>query len=171
AETGAGPPQAGRDPLGGSAAVLRSRGAVMTSIAVVGSGIAGLAAAHALVADARVTLFEADEHFGGHTNTVDVTLDDITQGVDTGFLVFNERGYPRLTALFAALDVPRAPAEMSFSVQSDGLEWSGSNLNALFAQRRNLLRPRFWSMLADLQRFNRVARTLAAQNALPAQTL
>jgi len=143
----------------------------MRRVAIVGSGIAGLAAAHALACDAHVTLFEAGEHFGGHTNTVDVTLDGITHGVDTGFLVFNERGYPRLTALFAALDVPRAPAEMSFSVQSDGLEWSGSDLNALFAQRRNLLRPRFWSMLADLQRFNCVARALAADDALPAQTL
>ena len=143
----------------------------MKSVAIVGCGIAGLAAAHALAGEASVTLFEAGDHFGGHTNTVDVTLDGITHGVDTGFLVFNERSYPRLVELFATLDVPRAPAEMSFSVQSNGLEWSGSDLNALFAQRRNLLRPRFWSMLADLQRFNHLARSLAADDALPAQTL
>jgi len=146
-------------------------GGAVKRVAVVGSGIAGLAAARALAGDAQVTLFEAGAHFGGHTNTVDVTLDGITHGVDTGFLVFNERSYPRLVELFAELDVPRAPAEMSFSVQSAGLEWSGSDLNALFAQRRNLLRPRFWSMLADLQRFNRVARARVAENALPTQTL
>jgi len=135
----------------------------MRRIAVVGSGISGLAAAHALASDADVTLFEAGDHFGGHTHTVDVTLDGVTHGVDTGFLVFNHRTYPKLVQLFAELQVDTAPSEMSFSVQVPdvGLEWSGNSLNAVFAQRRNLLRPSFLRMLSDLLRFNRLATELA----------
>jgi predicted NAD/FAD-binding protein len=131
-------------------------------IAVVGAGIAGLGAAHALRGQAAVTLFEARAQAGGHALTVDVSLDGIVHGVDVGFLVFNHRTYPLLTRLFAELGVPTAPADMSLSVQLGGLEWSGSNLNAVFAQRRNLLRPRFWAMLRDIVRFNRVATVLAA---------
>ncbi len=141
---------------------------VMKRVAVVGSGIAGLAAAHALAPWARVSLFEADVRFGGHAHTVDITLPDalgqpVKHGVDTGFLVYNQRTYPELVRLLDAHGVDTAPAEMSFSVQSaaDGLEWSGSNLDGVFAQRRNLLRPRFLSMLAAVLRFNRVATRLA----------
>lgn len=136
----------------------------MRRIAVVGSGIAGLGVAHGLRGQARVSLFEAGDWFGGHTHTVDVTLDGVTHGVDTGFLVLNERTYPKLLALFAELGVALAPSDMSFSVQvpGHGLEWSGSNLATVFAQKRNLLRPRFWGMLADLLRFNRVASAIAA---------
>ena len=132
-------------------------------VAIVGSGIAGLSAARALSGHAHVTLFEAGTHFGGHTHTVDVTLDGITHGVDTGFLVFNERTYPRLSRLFTQLNVPRAASDMSFSVQvpHQGLEWSGGSLGTVFAQRGNLLRPAFWSMLRDLLRFNRLATSLA----------
>ena len=139
----------------------------MRRVAVVGSGIAGLAAAHALNAEAQVTLFEADAHFGGHAHTVDVTLDGITHGVDTGFLVFNHRTYPNLVRLFGELQVETAASDMSFSVQvrQDGLEWSGCNLNTVFAQRRNLLRPRFLRMLADLLRFNHLATGIAERNA------
>jgi len=135
----------------------------MRRVAVVGSGISGLAAAHALASDADVTLFEAGDHFGGHTHTVDVTLDGVTHGVDTGFLVFNHRTYPKLVQLFEELQVDTAPSEMSFSVQVPdvGLEWSGNSLNAVFAQRRNLLRPSFLRMLRDLLRFNRLATDLA----------
>jgi uncharacterized protein len=135
----------------------------MRRVAVVGSGIAGLAAAHGLAGSARVTLFEAGDYFGGHTHTVDVTLDGTTHGVDTGFLVLNERTYPRLLKLFAQLGVEIAASEMSFSVRApaEGLEWSGSDLNGVFAQRSNLLRPRFWGMLADILRFNRVTSALA----------
>ena len=135
----------------------------MRRVAIVGAGISGLAAAHALSGEARVTLFEAGSHFGGHANTVDVTLDGVRHGVDTGFLVFNHRTYPNLVRLFDALQVDTAPAEMSFSVQlpGRGLEWSGSDLNSVFAQRRNLLRPRFLRMLADILRFNRLATALA----------
>jgi predicted NAD/FAD-binding protein len=135
----------------------------MRRVAVIGAGIAGLAAAHELALDARVTLFEAGEHFGGHANTVDVTLEGRTHGVDTGFLVFNHRTYPNLVRLFASLGVETAPSEMSFSVQvpAAGLEWSGSDLNSVFAQRRNLLSPRFLRMLAEIVRFNRLATALA----------
>ncbi|HYR26809.1 MAG TPA: FAD-dependent oxidoreductase [Aquabacterium sp.] len=144
----------------------------MTRIAVIGSGISGLSAAWHLTragASHQVTLFEAGPHFGGHANTVDVTLEGITHGVDTGFLVYNERTYPGLIALFDELGVVRAPAEMSFSVQSPqgpgqpAIEWSGHSLNTVFAQRRNLLRPRFWSMLRDILRFNALTTQLARQ--------
>jgi predicted NAD/FAD-binding protein len=136
-------------------------------VAVIGSGIAGLAAAHALRSSAQVSLFEAGRHFGGHANTVDLTLEGLTHGVDTGFLVCNPRTYPGLMRLFAELGIEPAPSEMSFSVQvprafgTAPLEWSGSSIAGLFCQRVNLLRPRFWRMLRDLLRFNRVATQLA----------
>lgn len=136
-------------------------------VAVIGSGIAGLAAAHRLRPAARVTLFEAAGHFGGHANTVDLEIAGVTHGVDTGFLVFNDRTYPGLVKLFAQLGVATAASEMSFSVQVPGafgqgpLEWSGSTPDTVFCQRRNLLRPRFWRMLRDLLRFNRLATNLA----------
>jgi predicted NAD/FAD-binding protein len=138
---------------------------VVRRVAVVGSGIAGLACAHELAQEAHVTLFEAGRHFGGHANTVDVRLNGITHGVDTGFLVYNERTYPNLIQLFARLGVETAKSEMSFSVQAPagGLEWSGSDLNSVFAQRRNLVSPRFLWMLADILRFNRLATALAQQ--------
>jgi len=142
-------------------------------VAIVGSGISGLAAAHSLRADAHITLFEAGDYFGGHTHTVDITLPTPqgrqTWGVDTGFLVFNERTYPRLIALLAELDVETAPSDMSFSVQVPGarggqaLEWSGNNLATVFAQKRNLLSPRFLGMLSDLLRFNRLCTRLAVE--------
>ena len=142
-------------------------------IAIVGSGISGLAAAHRLRGHAHLTLFEAGDYFGGHTHTVDITLPtaqgQTRWGVDTGFLVFNERTYPQLIALLAELQVATAPSDMSFSVQvpaargAEPLEWSGSNLATVFAQKRNLLSPRFWGMLRDLLRFNRLCTQLAVQ--------
>ena len=144
-------------------------------VAVIGSGISGLAAAHSLKGLANITLLEAGDYFGGHTHTVDITLDTPTgprtHGVDTGFLVFNDRTYPQLIALFAELGVPSADSDMSFSVQTAGtadapaLEWSGTSLDAVFAQRSNLFRPRFWRMLADVMRFNKLATGLALRNA------
>lgn len=144
-------------------------------LAIVGSGISGLAVAHALRGRADITLFEANDYFGGHTHTVDITLPTpqgpATHGVDTGFLVFNERTYPNLIRLFAELGVATAKSDMSFSVQVPGavggqaLEWSGSDLNTVFAQRGNLLRPRFWGMLSDLLRFNKLCTQLAVNGA------
>jgi len=143
-------------------------------LAIVGSGISGLAVAHRLRGQADITLFEAGDYFGGHTHTVDLSLNQaggpLTHGVDTGFLVFNERTYPELIRLLAELGVSTARSDMSFSAQVMGppgraaLEWSGSSLNTVFAQRRNLLRPRFVGMLADVLRFNRLASALAQGN-------
>ena len=137
----------------------------MKRVAVVGSGIAGLAAAREISRHARVTLYEGGDHFGGHSHTVDVTHDGVTHGVDCGFLVFNERTYPRLIALFAELGVDTAASDMTFSAQvpDAGIEWGGANLNAVFAQRANLVRPAFLRMLADVTRFNRVATEIATQ--------
>jgi len=136
-------------------------------IAIVGAGISGLSCAYRLArAGADVTLYEAGKYFGGHSNTVDVTVEGKTFGVDTGFLVFNERTYPNLIALFEELQVDVAPSDMSFSVklpleQGGELEWAGANLDTVFAQRRNLMRPRFLRMVAEILRFNREATALA----------
>ena len=126
-------------------------------IAVVGAGISGLASAWLLSRRYDVTLFEAAAYLGGHTNTVDVTLEGMTHPVDTGFLVYNERTYPNLIAMFALLGVESVQTEMSFAVslENPDLEWAGSNLATVFGQKRNLLRPQFWGMLADIVRFNR----------------
>ena len=143
----------------------------MKKVAVIGSGISGLGAAWALArsgGDVRVSLFEAAAYAGGHTNTVDVTLPNargtpVTFGVDTGFLVFNHRTYPQLVSLFDTLGVETVASDMSFSVQADQgrLEWCGSDLASVFAQKRNLARPAFWTMLRDILRFNREATTIA----------
>lgn len=142
-------------------------------LAIVGSGISGLAVAHTLKDHADIAVFEAGDYFGGHTHTVDVTLPTpqglVTHGVDTGFLVFNERTYPNLINLFAELGVETAPSDMSFSVQVPGalngktLEWSGTDLNSVFAQRANLVNPRFWRMLADVMRFNALCTRIAKE--------
>jgi len=137
-------------------------------IAIIGSGISGLGAAHALRDDARITLYESGPRLGGHTNTVDVTIDGVTAGVDTGFLVFNERTYPNLIRLFEELSIPVARSDMSFAVSvarggGRRLEWAGTDLNAVFAQRRNLLSPVFLGMLRDILRFNREATRVAQE--------
>ena len=139
----------------------------MKRVAVIGSGISGLSAAYGLRQHAQVTVFEAEARPGGHANTVDMTLGGVTHGVDTGFLVYNERTYPQLIALFAELGVDTAPSDMSFSVQvpDQDLEWNGSDLNTVFAQRRNLLRPSFLRMLREILRFNKLATAIALRNA------
>jgi predicted NAD/FAD-binding protein len=135
-------------------------------VAVIGAGISGLACAYRLANSQTgidVTLFEANAYFGGHTNTVDVTLDGVMHGVDTGFLVFNHCTYPNLVKLFTELDVSTTATDMSFSVAviDKHLEWAGSDLNTVFTQRRNLLRPAFLRMLADILRFNRTTTAMA----------
>lgn len=142
--------------------------AITKKIAVIGSGISGLACAYRLTqAGHAVTLYEANDYFGGHTHTVDVTLDGSTYGVDTGFLVFNHKTYPYLVQLFEELEIETVATDMSFSVKfplgKRNLEWSGGNLNTVFAQRRNLFKPGFLRMLRDILRFNRQTTELAKQ--------
>jgi predicted NAD/FAD-binding protein len=129
-------------------------------IAVVGGGISGLTTAYLLAPRHDVTLFEANDYPGGHTNTVTVEIGGEVRDVDTGFIVFNERNYPNFSRLLEILDVPSQPTCMSFSVRCDrtGTEYNGTSLNGLFAQRSNLFRPRFHGMLRDIVRFNREAK-------------
>jgi len=131
-------------------------------IAIVGAGISGLVAAHLLQHRHEVTLFEAADYAGGHTNTIRVDTPNETHHIDTGFIVFNDRNYANFERLLSSLGVPWQPSTMSFSV-SDGIgdfEYSGASPNGLFANRRHLLTPWFHRMLADLARFNRAARSL-----------
>lgn len=139
-------------------------------VAVVGSGIAGLASAWLLQDEHEVVLFERDPRLGGHTHTHAVRLRGRDYRVDTGFIVFNPGHYPLLSRLFERLEVRSRATTMSFSVQCQrsGLEYNATDLDALFCQRRNLLSPRFWSMLHDLVRFYRRApRLLQAQEPGP----
>jgi predicted NAD/FAD-binding protein len=132
-------------------------------IAVVGTGISGMVSAWLLTHGGhQVTVFEAGPYIGGHTNTLPIEVDGHVYPIDTGFIVFNDRTYPNFIRLLAHLGVPARPTTMSFSVRDDatGLEWNGANLDTLFAQRRNLLRPAFWRMVRDILRFGREAPRL-----------
>lgn len=166
----------------------------MASLAIIGTGISGLGCAHFLYRHFDLTLFEQANYAGGHTNTVEVaepirpalaagpgglpasgspTLPSRRVPIDTGFMVFNQVTYPHLTRLFTQLRVPIKPAPMSFSVRhaDSGLEFAGSSLNHLFAQRRNLFRPRFYRMLAAVNRFNSDAVAALADPAAQNETL
>ena len=142
-------------------------------IAVIGSGIAGLSAAWLLQARNRVSIYESNDYPGGHTHTVMVDGGDADVAVDTGFIVYNERNYPLLTALFEHLGVATRPSEMSFAASLDrgALEYSGSDISGLFAQRSNLVRPAFLGMLADIVRFTRDAKRKLQQNRQTTDTL
>ncbi|HSA65237.1 MAG TPA: FAD-dependent oxidoreductase [Nitrospira sp.] len=131
-------------------------------IAIVGTGISGMVAAYLLHRDHAITVFEAADYVGGHTNTLDVTLDGHTYAIDTGFIVFNDWTYPNFIRLLDRLGVESQPSDMSFSVRCErtGLEYNGTSLNALFAQRRNFLRPSFHRMILDILRFNRESLSL-----------
>ena len=145
-------------------------------IAIIGAGISGLGCAYALRQHPEfdLTVYEAGDHIGGHSNTVDFTCEvngeSITHGVDTGFLVFNRKTYPRLVRLFEEIQAPVSPSEMSFSVSIDAseksasqakIEWAGNDINSFFGQRSNLLSLSFWRMAYDILRFNRMATKLA----------
>jgi len=131
-------------------------------IAVIGSGISGLASAWLLSRQHDVVLFEASDYLGGHTHTHDIELEGTNYRVDTGFIVHNPVHYPLLTRMFEELGVATKPTTMSFSMHSEasGVEYNATSLAGLFCQRRNLLSPRFWRMLADLRRFYRIAPRL-----------
>ena len=128
-------------------------------IAIIGSGIAGLTSAYLLNRNHAITVFEASDWIGGHTHTVDVQVDGQSYAVDTGFIVFNDWTYPNFIRLLSQLGVGFKATEMSFSVSDpiSGVEYNGHNLNSLFAQRSNLLSPKFWGMVRDILRFNREA--------------
>lgn len=139
-------------------------------IAVVGSGISGLSAAYYLSRRHDVTLFEADRRLGGHTATIDVSVNGNSYAIDTGFIVYNDRTYPNFIRLLAELGVSSQPTAMSFSVScaTTGLEYGGSGFDALFAQRRNLLSPYFLRLLLNIVRFNRNAVRDLESGSLPA---
>jgi uncharacterized protein len=142
-------------------------------IAIVGTGISGLTCAHLLGARHDITVFESEPRPGGHTNTVRVELEDETHDVDTGFIVYNERNYPGLVRLFERLGVPTRASDMSFSVSDarTGMEWRATSPNTVFAQRRNVFRPEFIRMLADIVRFNRSMRRRLREGVPHAVTL
>ena len=128
-------------------------------VAIIGSGISGLTAAYRLHNDVEVTVFEQNDWVGGHTHTVDVTLDGQTYAVDTGFIVFNEWTYPRFLNLLSELGLVHQDTDMSFSVMSEttGIEYAGTNLSTLFAQRHRLLSPGYYRFLLDIVKFNKTA--------------
>lgn len=132
-------------------------------VAIVGSGIAGLTAAYLLHRRHDITLYEADGRIGGHTHTVDVSVQGRPYAIDTGFIVCNDWTYPNFLRLLAQVGVQLQPSEMGFSVHCErtGLEWAGGSLDEVFAQRRNLASPRFWRMLLEIVRFNKAAVRLA----------
>ncbi|NKF49819.1 FAD-dependent oxidoreductase [Shewanella sp. WXL01] len=145
----------------------------MKKIAVVGSGIAGLTSAYLLSKQYDVTVFEANDYIGGHTATVDVEVDGKSYAIDTGFIVFNDRTYPRFQKLMAQIGVSSLPTEMSFSVHNalTGLEYNGHSLWSMFAQKRNLLNPRFYRFLQEILRFNRICKELYEQDNFPYASL
>lgn len=135
-------------------------------IAIVGTGISGMVAAYLLHRDHDITVFEAADYIGGHTNTIELQVDGQTYAVDTGFIVFNDWTYPNFIELLNQLGVESQASDMSFSVKCDrtGLEYNGTSLNTLFAQRRNLFRPSFHRMIRDIFRFNRESLSLLDQS-------
>jgi len=133
-------------------------------VAVVGSGISGLTAAHYLQERYQVTVFEADDRAGGHVNTHQLVVDGLKLNVDSGFIVFNDRTYPNFIRLIDSLGITSSATEMSFSVSGRNIEYNGHNLNTLFADRRNLLRPTFLRMVRDIFRFNSEARDLRSSD-------
>lgn len=142
-------------------------------IAIVGSGIAGLTAAHLLARKHDVSVFEANDYIGGHTHTVPVEMAGEQYEIDTGFIVCNDRNYPNFLKFMDQLGVSLQPTEMSFSVRNDSenLEYNGHSLNTLFAQRKNLLRPRFIRLVSDILSFNKASKAAIAQQQIEDITL
>ena len=137
----------------------------MKRIAIIGSGVSGLTAAYLLSKKHHVTVFEKNDRIGGHTATVDIEKDGEKLAIDTGFIVFNDKTYPNFLALLSEIGISKQATEMSFSVHNcqTGLEYNGHNLNTLFAQRRNIFRPKFWRLVKEILRFNKLCKTIFAQ--------
>ncbi len=132
----------------------------MKKIAIIGSGISGLTCAHLLDSEHEITVFEKNNYVGGHTATIDIQHKGEHLAIDTGFIVFNDRTYPNFIKLLNKLGVAQKKTEMSFSVHNpvSGFEYNGHTVNTLFAQRKNLLRPRFWHLLVEIIKFNRLCK-------------
>lgn len=137
----------------------------MKQIAIIGSGVSGLTAAYLLSKKHQVTVFEKSDKVGGHTATVDIKKEGKNFAIDTGFIVFNDKTYPNFLALLSELGIDKQATEMSFSVHNcqTGLEYNGHNLNTLFAQRRNILRPKFWKLVKEILRFNKLCKAVFEQ--------
>ena len=134
-------------------------------IAIIGTGISGLTCGYLLQRKHDITVFEANDYIGGHTATKDVQIDGKKYAIDTGFIVFNDWTYPNFNKLMNQIGVSAQPTEMSFSVKNhaQNIEYNGNNLNSLFAQRRNFLRPRFWRIIRDILKFNKLCKSKDAQ--------
>ncbi|KTF16782.1 NAD(P)/FAD-dependent oxidoreductase [Pseudoalteromonas sp. H105] len=145
----------------------------MKKIAIIGSGISGLSCAHLLHTQYDVTVFEKNNYIGGHTATVDVDIEGSSYAVDTGFIVFNDRTYPYFEKLLSRIGINRKPTQMSFSVHNEqtGFEYNGHTFTSLFAQKRNIFRPRFYKLLSDIVRFNKLCKALHSKNTYEKQTL
>lgn len=133
---------------------------------MIGSGISGMTVAHLLKETCHVTVLEKNNYIGGHTATIDIELQGQAVSVDTGFIVFNDRTYPNFLKLLDKIGISRQATEMSFSVRNleSGLEYNGHSFSTLFAQKRNIFRPKFWKLLADIVRFNKVCKEMYASN-------
>ena len=138
----------------------------MKHIAIIGSGISGLTAAYLLSKKYKVTVFEKNGKVGGHTATVDIEKDSVGYAIDTGFIVFNDKTYPNYLALLSEIGIGRQATEMSFSVHNchTGLEYNGHNLDTLFAQRSNLFKPKFWLLVKEILRFNKLCKKVYEDN-------
>lgn len=142
-------------------------------IAIVGTGISGLTCGYYLHKEHDVTLFEANDYIGGHTATVDVSLDGKEYAIDTGFIVYNDRTYPNFIKMMNEIGVEGLPTQMSFSVRNDGngLEYNGHTVSTLFAQKRNWANPKFYRFIFEILRFNKLAKRFANEPSTQSQTL
>ncbi|CAH1580971.1 NAD(P)/FAD-dependent oxidoreductase [Vibrio rotiferianus] len=142
-------------------------------IAIVGTGISGLTCGYYLHKEHDVTLFEANDYIGGHTATVDVSVDGKEYAIDTGFIVYNDRTYPNFIKMMNEIGVEGLPTQMSFSVRNDGngLEYNGHTVSTLFAQKRNWANPKFYRFISEILRFNKLAKSFANEKPTDSQTL
>jgi predicted NAD/FAD-binding protein len=152
--------------------IAQESNSVKKKIAIIGTGISGLTCGYLLSRQHDIVVFEANDYVGGHTATIDVTLEGETYAIDSGFIVYNDWTYANFIKLLDKLGVETQATEMSFSVknQTDNLEYNGNTLNSLFAQRRNLLRPKFYRMVRDIIRFNRLCKQEVALGTLNENT-